>query len=503
MKLRFVILSLSLFSGIVISAQGLAPQGIHYQAVVRNLMGEPLLNTQVRFRFSIETPQSTVLYRETQQATSNAIGGINVVVGQGVATTGDFSEINWRSGNLRMRVEMDPAGGQNFALFGLTPLQSVPYALYAQEAGGLSNTASIMPAQIGSGGASLGQVLRWMGSSWGPGNDQDNQQLSIIGNNLSLTNGGSVVLPIINYTGGTGISVSGSTIAALPVEPIWNAAELQGYSVSDAAPGQGEVLKWNGVSWTPSTDVGVSFVPGAGIELNGNILSAQTMTPIWNAATLRGTNVLPLTPSDGQYLRFSMTSGGWIPQTGGAELWTDLGNALYYLNNIGIGTAAPASRLHIAGGAFTIEDQTIAKSGTNSLEFSSNIIPVTDNNRDLGGNGRRWNTVWATNGMINTSDARDKTNIRPLAYGLHDILRLNPVAYEWSTGDVGHTKLGLLAQDVEAVIPEVISRPAEGTEADRLGIYYTDLIPVLIRAIQEQDAMIRQLQHEMEALRGN
>ncbi|MEO6132918.1 MAG: tail fiber domain-containing protein, partial [Saprospiraceae bacterium] len=96
-----------------------------------------------------------------------------------------------------------------------------------------------------------------------------------------------------------------------------------------------------------------------------------------------------------------------------------------------------------------------------------------------------------------------KKNISAIKYGLEEILKLNPVSFEWTSRNDGKVKLGLIAQELQVVIPEVIAKPSAEDPAgtDRLGVYYSDLIPVLIKAIQEQEEKIRQLQEEIALLK--
>src|SRR6185503_20925257 len=119
MKCRFIIQFILILFSIQLLAQ--SPQGLQYQAVIRDGNGNPLLNTNVQFRFTIENNSGVpVYYSEHQSITSNALGGINLIIGKGTATTGSFENINWKSGTIRIRVEMDPTGGQNFLAFGTT-----------------------------------------------------------------------------------------------------------------------------------------------------------------------------------------------------------------------------------------------------------------------------------------------------------------------------------------------------------------------------------------------
>lgn len=119
---------------------------------------------------------------------------------------------------------------------------------------------------------------------------------------------------------------------------------------------------------------------------------------------------------------------------------------------------------------------------------------------DLGSPSYRWRNVYAGNGTINTSDKRYKQNVQPLHYGLADVLSLSPVSFEWKNMP-SKTKLGLIAQDILEIIPEVVD---VGNNDDKtLGVYYSDLIPVLIKAIQEQQQIIENQEDKIDELNKN
>ena len=91
------------------------------------------------------------------------------------------------------------------------------------------------------------------------------------------------------------------------------------------------------------------------------------------------------------------------------------------------------------------------------------------------------------------SDRRLKENIQTSKYGLNEVLKLEPVDYVLKSN--GLKQVGFIAQDVKPLIPEVVS----GIEGDlekgeTLGITYTSLIPVLTKAIQEQQTIISRLE---------
>jgi hypothetical protein len=149
---------------------------------------------------------------------------------------------------------------------------------------------------------------------------------------------------------------------------------------------------------------------------------------------------------------------------------------------------------------------------TNRYQFqSSAFMPMVNASQNLGGSSNRWNTLFATNGVINTSDEREKSNIGSIGYGLAEVMSLRPVRFTWKERPEEGEKLGLIAQELQEILPEVVrdwdwQEDENGNrirvEADRLGVYYSDLIPVLIKAIQEQEAKIERLSMELERMRN-
>jgi hypothetical protein len=119
-----------------------------------------------------------------------------------------------------------------------------------------------------------------------------------------------------------------------------------------------------------------------------------------------------------------------------------------------------------------------------------------------------------TTGVINAvnttisaiSDVRFKENIQDLDVGLDKIMALKPRKFDWKTGKGKDIKgdRGWIAQEFEQVFPDMIDTwrdPApEGEEPYKA--VRADLIPVLVKAIQEQQAMINELKAEVAALKG-
>ncbi|HWT01845.1 MAG TPA: tail fiber domain-containing protein [Pyrinomonadaceae bacterium] len=96
------------------------------------------------------------------------------------------------------------------------------------------------------------------------------------------------------------------------------------------------------------------------------------------------------------------------------------------------------------------------------------------------------------------SDARLKQNVTNLNYGLNHLMRLRPVSWRWKNEPEGKPQMGLVAQEVERVLPELVMREADA--AKPLGLNYMALLPVAVKAIQEQQELIEQLQARVALL---
>jgi hypothetical protein len=136
--------------------------------------------------------------------------------------------------------------------------------------------------------------------------------------------------------------------------------------------------------------------------------------------------------------------------------------------NVGIGTTSPQTTLQVAGV----------------------ISPATNNTYTLGNATYRFTEVYATNGVINTSDRREKKDISDTDLGLDFINRLRPVSYRWNTGVDNDVHYGLIAQEAEQAIAEIgktekASIVTHDEKTDRYGVRYSELISPLIKAVQE------------------
>lgn len=234
-----------------------------------------------------------------------------------------------------------------------------------------------------------------------------------------------------------------------------------GYAAT-AAPTNGLIVEGNvGIGTTaPFANLqangviksGVASVNGQGAVVVGDGARIENFTGMFRGDTLTsGTGHLSLGGYSG--IIFNASTHELGSQTERMRI-TDTGN-------VGIGTTTPQTRLHVAGV----------------------IAPSLDNSYTLGNSTYRFSEVYAANGVINTSDIRLKHDPQTLTYGLNTILALEPISYTWVDQPTQGTRFGLSAQHVRDLIPEIV---AEGTDENKtLGIRYTELIPILINAVQE------------------
>ena len=98
------------------------------------------------------------------------------------------------------------------------------------------------------------------------------------------------------------------------------------------------------------------------------------------------------------------------------------------------------------------------------------------------------------------SDEREKENITNIDRGLSEVLSLRPVKFDWKNSEETN-KAGFIAQEMQEVLPEFVAEAMHDDEGNtRLRVSTAELIPVLVKAIQEQQATITALEARIAAL---
>ena len=206
------------------------PMAFNYQGVARNSDFSPASNDNISVLLNISEGSSsgTIVYQEEHfNVQTSPTGVFSLQIGNGQATIGNMSDINWSNDQHYLTSFIDLAGGSDFVEMGSAELVSVPYALQAASAaddgdrdaaneiqnlsfdnntGELSlSSGNTVTIPLSSGGDNWGsqtvrsdQSLSGSGTSSDPltvnGDLTDDQTLSISGNELSISGGNSVTL---------------------------------------------------------------------------------------------------------------------------------------------------------------------------------------------------------------------------------------------------------------------------------------------------------------------
>ena len=105
---------------------------------------------------------------------------------------------------------------------------------------------------------------------------------------------------------------------------------------------------------------------------------------------------------------------------------------------------------------------------------------------------------YAATSWVSNSDENIKENIIPLENVLDKIKDIRCVNYNFKDEDIYKKRLGFIAQDFQEDFEEIVNKNTNGI----LGLHYTETIPILMKAIQEQQTIIEDLKSRIETLEG-
>ena len=137
-----------------------AQNGINFQGVARDNKNLLIASQIISVKLSVlqGNTESFIEYSETRKVMTNPQGLFTVVIGDNdaLSTFGNFNTINWKLVPKSLKIEIDPAGGDNFITMGTTQFQYVPYAKYASSVDA-ENIIGTIP--IVSGGTGVKNLL--------------------------------------------------------------------------------------------------------------------------------------------------------------------------------------------------------------------------------------------------------------------------------------------------------------------------------------------------------
>jgi hypothetical protein len=123
----------------ILSTSAQAPQKISYQAVIRNSNNVILASRSIGLKVAILKGGTVTekVYEEIQNPVTNMNGLMSLQIGTGKVLLGEITKIKWADGIYYIKTDIDPDGGANYTISGLTELTSVPFALFAATSGSL------------------------------------------------------------------------------------------------------------------------------------------------------------------------------------------------------------------------------------------------------------------------------------------------------------------------------------------------------------------------------
>lgn len=500
-----------------------APNAFKYQTVVRDASNAIIANQAVNFRISILEGSSSgpAVFVETHSATTNALGIVNLSIGTGTLVSGNFAAIDWGNNSYYVKIEIDPTGGTTYQLMGTSQLLSVPYALYAAESGGSSWTVSgnnIYNNNTGNVGIGVTTPLSKLDVSnvfgvRGGSSDYNHSIFNEFGG-LVINSYNVVGSPdLVSFIATGRNSGNYSSSFAFLTKPSGGTPTERMRILSNGKIGIGT----NNPSGLLTVDGG-----GAGIAFPSIRANNSDAAGIALFATANSTDAVAVFDQANTSGIIAKFFGGGAADI--VRISRDGSNARGRIAIFGNNTTADVGGWVHGSPYFGLVMGEIVAGSYNAVANIYNVsgaqalVPWTSS-VTLGNSTWKWNAVWATNGTIQTSDKNKKENIQDISYGLDAVMKLKPISFQWKDKEaqVGTGKnLGFLAQDLELVIPDVVihtytsqeeienARKEKGIELDpeSYGVKYSELIPVLVKAIQEQQAIIESLQKQIDELKS-
>ncbi len=292
-----------------------------------------------------------------------------------------------------------------------------------------------------------------------------------------------------------------------------NAVQVIGWKIRPATAG-GTGLTSFAVGDLIYADTTTTLAKLADVATGNALISGGVSTaPSWGKIGLT-THVSGTLPVANGGTGLTTLTAGYIPYGNGTSAFNSSSNISFDGTNFLVGTASQLSdkgaTISTAGRSSSC---TLAIQAANGTGYDANVIlecpGVGDgyfwlsraNNQVRISNGVQTNGVslaFNASSWGSFSDERLKENLIPITDALNKVVSLRSVIGNYKSDTLKKSRPFLIAQDVQKVLPEAVYQNSETD--DTLNLSYTDVIPLLVAAIKEQQNLITTLQTQVAAL---
>jgi hypothetical protein len=416
---------------LVYAAFAQVPAAFNYQATARTLSGEVLAEQELTVRVGI-LQNNSAIWEEDHVVTTNQYGHFSFMIGgddaiNGNGDAGSFANIDWGKGPYMVNLKADQGNG--FADLGNNELLSVPYALYAADGGSDPSPENELVTDLYLSGATL-----YLKES----ENFKTVDLSPIANGSFqspwIVEGNTVFLADKGFNLGIGTNVPSGKFV------------IEGTEQPDEIP-LFEVRNYRGAPVLSGYNNGTFIHVESGIRKG---------------------------------VKGGFAVGGY--NNGKAEEVQEFFRVTNDSVRVTINDALQGKGLK---GGFAVGGYNNGKANSMPYFYVEKDATLIQGRLELNGEA-----------VLATSDARYKTNIREIDHVLDQLMQLRGVYFDWNPlakeklAVTENRQIGVLAQEVEAVYPELVMTNRDGYKM----VDYSKLTSVLLQAIKEQQLQIEALQ---------
>ena len=312
------------------------------------------------------------------------------------------------------------------------------------------------------------------------------QSIWVLGVGLTGTSTGGetlTVTPVANsiYYGTTAMSTTqtGNTASVNNIAPTFDAISLS-VNNSSISVTASETL------YTTTGGSGALVAADFAFSISGGTATLSSSTPTSISTTGLVTTLgigLSGTPDGDEILKLNPASSSSIYDSGDTALSaTIISTGVKLFPNTITATSLTSSAATTAG-SLTV-DNVVMDGATIGHSSDGDLMTLASGSLTVAGD------------IILSSDARLKSNIVTLGPTLISLMQLDAKRYTMKADKEQKQKIGLLAQEVQKVFPELVSEDKNGM----LAVNYQALVPVLINALKEQEGNYKELEKELSEL---